>query len=256
MRRCLVLLLALLLAVGISACDAGVINSIDDLSYSNIGFVSGTATSNILPLILPEANFIEFNSVDAEAMALMKGDIDAFATDEAYYYGMLWDSKKVDKITEAVSESEYGFVFNKEDDSKLREEFNDFIEKIKNDAEIEYLEKKWFSRKEPNDYLDYSTLDDKNGTIVVGICSTTKPFVYEKRGQYVGFDVEILTMFALEYGYALEFKDTVFRDVIDGVEDGRYQIGACGLSINDARKDRVDFSVPYHTGDLVLIVRD
>lgn len=50
-------------------------------------------------------------------------------------------------------------------------------------------------------------------------------------------------------------QDAQFACVLTGMALGAYDMGAAGCTITDERKENVDFSAPYHTEDIVLVVR-
>lgn len=228
--------------------------SLADLETGKIGLVGGNATYALASKQLPDAELLLFNSPTDMSLALLQGKIDAFASDESYLVGMQWEGYEVERVEEPLGISEYGIVFPKGDRSKqYKEEINAFITKCREDGTLSALEEKWFSDAEPEEFLDYSVLEPVNGTLVVGTCSSSKPFVYVKNGKLVGFDVEFLIRFAEEYGYALDFRDSDFTGAISGVQQ-KYDMATAGFTITEERKESVDFSEVYTEADLVYIV--
>lgn len=228
---------------------------LSDLSGKRIGIVTGTLTSVLVPKLVPDAIFEEFNSAADAKMALENGRIDAFPTDESIYMAMRWEGIPVDRIDEPIAPSDYGIIFQKGKDLKLQNEFNTYLAKIKSNGTWQSLQDKWFGDKEPVEFATYDDLTDKNGTIRVGINSSSKPFTYMKDGMYAGYDVEVIIGFCREYGYRVEFEDALFAGVLTGVAAGNYDMGAAGLTITDERRENVDFSDVYHTEDLVLVIK-
>lgn len=229
--------------------------TMDDLADARIGVVTGTLTSILVPQRLPDAEYMEFMATSDAAMALEAGKVDAYPTDESVYLAMLWEGKNVDRIDEAIAPSDYGVIFGKGENPKLQEQFNTFLAEKKESGELSALEEKWFASKEPTEFLAYDGLTGENGTLKVGVSSSQKPYVYVKNGNYAGFDIEMLTMFAQSYGYALEFEDAQFASVLTGVSLGTYDLGASGFTITEERAKSVDFSDVYHTEDLVLVIK-
>ncbi len=229
--------------------------TIDDIADKKIGIVTGSIFSVILPPIMPDATFLEFNNYSDIISALDNGKIDTFPTDESIYKSMLWEGSEVDRIGESIAVSEYGFIYPKGENLKLQQEFNEYLAKTMADGTHKALEDKWFSDSEPTEFASYDHLVDKNGTIIVAICSTSKPFVYLKNNKYAGFDIDIITAFAEEYGYAIKFEDTEFASIMAGIQAGRYDVGISGVTMTEERKESIDFSDVYHVEDLVFVVK-
>ena len=234
---------------------SGEINKLSDLSGRKIGIVTGTMTSVLVPKLIPDAIYVEFNSVADAKMALESGKVDAFPTDESIYLAMRWEGSEIDRVDEAIAPSDYGVIFTKGKNLKLQNEFNAYLADIKADGSWQSLRDKWFSTSEPTEFASYDDLSGENGTLRVGINSSSKPFTYLKDGNFTGFDVELIIGFCREYGYGVDFEDTLFSGVLTGVSSGNYDMGAAGFTITDERKESVDFSDVYHTEDLVLVVK-
>jgi len=226
---------------------------IESLETATIGIVTGSATAIFIPEKLPNAEIIEFNSASDVLIALENGKIDAYPNDESVLYSLLWEGRSFVRVEEPLGESNYGIIFGKGKNLDIQEEFNTFLDDFSDD--IKALEEKWFNKKEPTEHPDYESLSGENGTIHIGTCSTTKPFVYIKNGKYTGFDIDVIVLFAREYGYKLTFSDTLFASVLTGVSIGTYDIGISGFTITEERAKSVDFSKPYHTEDLIIIIK-
>ena len=166
---------------------------------------------------MPDSEHLEFNTVADAAMALSSGKVDAFSTENAVYCAMLWEGMSFSRVEEAIVSGDYGYIFNKGENTELRGKLDDFIIKLKGSGELETLQKKWFSSQEPSEFTDYETLTGENGTVRVAISSEQKPFAYIHDGKFAGFDVELLTAFAKEYGYSLEFSDASFDGILSGI---------------------------------------
>lgn len=90
--------------------------------------------------------------------------------------------------------------------------------------------------------------------LVVYTESGFAPFEYVQDGNIVGVDVEIMQKVADKLGKNLKFEDVAFDTIVDAVSSGKLvNVGAAGLSITDARKEKVDFSIPYYTANLYVI---
>lgn len=234
--------------------ESNAASTLSDLSDKKIGVMTGSVLAILLPDLIPDATFLEFNNYADVITAFHSKKIDTFSTDESIYKAMLWEGQSVDRIDEAVAPSDYGLIFGKGKNLELQEEMKAYIAKIKEDGTHKILEEKWFGDKEPTEFETYDDLKAVNGTLKIGINSASKPFVYEKNGKYTGFEVEVLIGFCKEYGYGVEFEDAAFSSVLAGVAAEKYDIGMSGITITDERKESVDFSDVLHTEDLVMVI--
>lgn len=87
-----------------------------------------------------------------------------------------------------------------------------------------------------------------NDTIYVNTNAYFAPFEYYQGTEIVGVDVDIMNKVGEKMGKKVKFVNTDFDVIIDNVASGKqYDCGAAGITITDARKARVDFSIPYYT---------
>lgn len=82
------------------------------------------------------------------------------------------------------------------------------------------------------------------------------PYEYVENGKIVGIDAEIAGLIADKLGMELEIVDVAFDSIIPGVQSGKYDMGMAGLTVNDERLEKVNFSTSYATGIQAVIVKD
>lgn len=75
----------------------------------------------------------------------------------------------------------------------------------------------------------------------------------EATGDPVGFDIDIARAVADEMGLELDVVDSSFEAITGGLFGTDCDIAASSITINDERKQNVDFSEPYYNDALVLI---
>ena len=74
------------------------------------------------------------------------------------------------------------------------------------------------------------------------------PFEYYDGPDIAGVDVDIMNRVAKKMGKTIEIKNVDFSVIIDNVASGKLaDAGAAGITITDARQEKVDFSIPYYT---------
>ena len=77
---------------------------------------------------------------------------------------------------------------------------------------------------------------------------------YGDDGQPTGIDVEIAKAIAAKLGYELEVVDIEFAQCIPGVQSGKYDFSAAGMTVTEERKQMVQFTDTYATATQVIIV--
>lgn len=135
----------------------------------------------------------------------------------------------------------------------------------------------WLANGKMNQYMDYYSAlanEEKGGESAVApdglqtswdFGSTTEvvtmytesgfaPYEFYKGENIVGLDVAIMSQVAVNLGKKLEVKDVVFDVVATNVANSTGDaVGAAGITINDERKQIVDFSNVYSSSTLVIV---
>ena len=94
-------------------------------------------------------------------------------------------------------------------------------------------------------------------TIYVDTNAFFAPFEYFDGDEIKGVDVDIMNLVGEKLGKKVEFDSTEFDVIIDNVASGKkYDCGAAGITITDARKEKVDFSNPYYTSVQYVIYKE
>ena len=83
------------------------------------------------------------------------------------------------------------------------------------------------------------------------------PFQYEQGNKVVGFDVAMIDLAAAKLGVKQVIVDQPFETIKTGavLNAGVCDIAAAGMTITDARKKNLDFTVPYFNATQAVLVR-
>lgn len=83
------------------------------------------------------------------------------------------------------------------------------------------------------------------------------PFQYEKDNKVVGFDVAMIDLVAAKLGVKQVIVDQPFETIKTGavLNAGVCDVAAAGMTITDARKKNLDFTVPYFNATQAVLVR-
>lgn len=95
------------------------------------------------------------------------------------------------------------------------------------------------------------------GELTVGIMGTYAPYNYlGEDKEYTGFDVEIATEVAERLDVKAKFVAQDFSGLIPGLQKGKFDMLVSQVTITDERQEQVNFSNPYITNQVKVIVKE
>jgi len=229
---------------------------ISHFAGSLIGVGIGSMFDVLVMEKIPDAKIRYFNTYSDMVTALESGKVDALCLDEPVIrYIIASEHSQIIYLDEKLKEFSYGFVFPKtEDGRKLRDEFNEFLGRIKGNGELKDVENRWFSTN-PALHTLPEIKDSGNGTLKLAAEVTNAPFVYLEQNKIVGYEIELAYRFCKEYGYGLEISEMNFDAVMPSLNSGVCDFGCDCITITDERAESVYFSEPEYEGGGVLAVR-
>lgn len=83
------------------------------------------------------------------------------------------------------------------------------------------------------------------GKIVVYTDPNFPPFEFQGQNGVVGVDIEIAKAIAAEIGVDMEIIEAEFDSILMAINSKKGDIAISGMTINDERRESVDFSFPY-----------
>lgn len=96
----------------------------------------------------------------------------------------------------------------------------------------------------------------KRGTLKVGLTPTYMPFeMTNKQGEIVGFEVDVVKAMAKSMNVKLELIPASYDGIIPGLLTGKFDLIASGMTINQSRNLRVNFTQPFITTGQTLLIR-
>lgn len=93
----------------------------------------------------------------------------------------------------------------------------------------------------------------KNGKVVMYTNAAFAPFEYREGSAVVGVDADIAAEIAKDLGVELEIQDVEFTSALAAVATGKASFAAAGITVNEERKETMDFSIPYTTSVQYII---
>ena len=92
------------------------------------------------------------------------------------------------------------------------------------------------------------------GKLVLGLDDTFAPMGFrDEYGEVVGFDIDLAREVANRLGVALEIKPIEWSSSILSLNKGDVDVLWNGVTINEARKQQINFSKPYLNNKLVIV---
>lgn len=101
-------------------------------------------------------------------------------------------------------------------------------------------------------------IDDavKRGTLKVGMDPTYMPFeMTNKRGEIVGFEVDILKAMTKAMGVKLELVSTAYDGIIPALLTDKFDMIGSGMTLTQERNLRLNFSEPFIVVGQTLLIR-
>ncbi|GGU77167.1 ABC transporter [Pseudomonas laurentiana] len=101
-------------------------------------------------------------------------------------------------------------------------------------------------------------IDDavKRGTLRVGMDPTYMPFeMTNKRGEIIGFEVDLLKAMAKAMGVKLELVSTSYDGIIPALLTDKFDMIGSGMTLTQERNLRLNFSEPFIVVGQTLLIR-
>ena len=232
-------------------------SSIKELDGKDIGIIKNKAYIDSIKAYFPSSKIHYYESINLLLLGLlMTGEIEAFVLEEpvAKYY--LNVTEAITYFKETISKEVYGFGFSLKLNDKIKNEFNEYLAKIKVTEQYNIILEKW-TGKSPPKTIDKNFIGLK-GTIKAGFNLDVPPLAYKDKesGEIIGFEVDLLYSFAREYDYNVEISSLTAEEQINSIMNNNIDlVGGC-FSITEQRKIFMNFSDYTYKGDTVLVVKN
>lgn len=92
----------------------------------------------------------------------------------------------------------------------------------------------------------------------VGTDAGFAPFEFqdEQSKEYVGFDVDLIKALGKQMGYEVQIQNMNFDGLIPGLEVNTIDVAIAGMTITEARSQKVNFTKPYYQSGLTIVVKN
>lgn len=96
----------------------------------------------------------------------------------------------------------------------------------------------------------------KQGYITVGTTGDYKPFSFYDGKSFSGYDIDVAKHFAAEMGVEVKFVQITWKDLLQGLDDDKYDIAMGGITRRISRQMAAEQSQGYMTfGKCFLVVK-
>ena len=176
------------------------------------------------------------------------------ATDAAVPQTSEQTAAKVKTIDISLTDELYAFGVSKKDPDLLAKT-NEYIAQIKADGTLDAIVAKYFSGVGAPAVITSAAEDSSKDQLVVATNAAFPPFESTEGDAYTGIDMEIMAGLAETLGKELVIKNVAFESVFSTVDAGYADITASGITVNESRKEFVDFSDSYYTASQIVIAK-
>ena len=94
----------------------------------------------------------------------------------------------------------------------------------------------------------------KAGELVVATSPDFPPFENLENGEVVGIEIDLLNIICEKLGVKLKIEQMNFDSVLPGIQAGKFDLGASGISVTPEREKNVLFTDPYCLAAQAIVV--
>jgi len=92
-------------------------------------------------------------------------------------------------------------------------------------------------------------------TLVVAVNPCWPPMeMKDKKGKISGYEIDLIKAMGNEAGFKVKFVEVPWKNILNGLDAGKYDAVLASISITDGRKEKFDFSEPYFTTEQLFVV--
>ena len=95
----------------------------------------------------------------------------------------------------------------------------------------------------------------KEDTWIVGISADNPPYTFVKNGDFKGFEIDLIKKIAQIAGKKIELQNMDFHTLIAALNTGKVDMVIAGMTVNEDRLKRVEFSKSYASASNALLYK-
>ncbi len=240
---------------GNTGAESEEIRTPEDLARKRIAVLTGTVHDAFLAAKYPEAVLLRFDRPPDMITALKTRKVDAVMLALESAKVILKNNHDLALLSKDMLDLPLGIGFSK-NNPRLRKQFNHFLATSRSDGTYDSVYHKWFTGDPETARTPSFPEPPGDRTLTVGVAVNDLPYVALIRGEYSGFDIEIIRRFAHHAGYRPEFLVMEFSSLVTALAAGKVEMIADGIAITEERLRQIDFSDPYVDFKTAVIIRN
>lgn len=93
----------------------------------------------------------------------------------------------------------------------------------------------------------------QRGTLRVGFSTFVPWAMQDKKGEFIGFEIDVARRLAKDMGVSVQFEPTQWSGIIPALLSGKFDIIIGGMGIQPQRGLKVNFSIPYEYSGMSIV---
>ena len=187
---------------------------------------------------------------------MKNGNVDYVIIDEQPAKQLAKQISGVKVIDIALTVEEYAFGVDKAQ-SELLASVNTILAEIKTNGTLDAIVTAYATGEgiKPVESAKFDA-NKADSQLVVATNASFAPFEYKEGDKFAGIDMEIAAYIAEKLGLELVIMDMDFEAVVTSVGKNGVDIAMAGLTVNEERKQSVNFSDSYYNAAQVIVVKE
>ena len=235
------------------------ISSVADLAGRRCGIVTGTALQDVVDAVQKGVIYDAFNDAPSMVEALRLGKVDAVPLDTVVLRRWAANCPGEFKVVASFADNPYGYFFQK--GSPLRQRVNAILAEMKSSGVLKRIVAKWCDAPGmdgivPEPFPHRKDYTGRKGRLRFVTTGDYEPGAFIRRGELVGFDIDIVKWIACELDMEFEPANVTVSALVPAVQSGKADMGGGCITITAARAEVVDFSDCYLNDGFSLMVKN
>ena len=187
---------------------------------------------------------------------LKNGVVDYVIIDEQPAKNLVKKVSGLKLIEVALTEEEYAFGVDKAQ-AELLTSINTLLAEMKTSGKLDEIITAYATGTGINP-IESAAFDANKADkqLVVATNAAFAPFEYKDGNKFAGIDIEIAAYLAEKLGMELVIEDMEFEAVVTSVGKNGIDVAMAALTVNETRKESVNFTDSYYNAAQMLIVAE
>lgn len=240
-----------------SAEQGKTITGAADLAGAKIAVQEGTTGDNYVTDEVEGAEISRFKRVVDAGMDLKNGKVDAVVVDDQVAKDLVAEIDGLKILPGNLTEEEYAIAVKKGSEELLAG-INSSIKEMNENGTIDTIRKAFIDKDDAAmQELKAKEAPAGDEKLVMGTNAEFAPFEYmDDNNEIAGYDVEIAKEIARKMGRELVIENMNFDSLIAALSSGKVDMVIAGMTVDEERKQQVDFSDSYYKAAQVIIVKE